>query len=106
MGGGAGIISPAALGATTAAGRAATRGGPDWSVTQRSKSSGVCTNTMKRMFACDVPQNSEHYKAFLEKFVAQDKQIEGHQKNLRDLNATMQTQIRDYDAWLSKLDAE
>jgi hypothetical protein len=53
-----------------------------------------------------VPQTSEHYKAFLEKFVAQDKQIETYQKQVRDLNATMQAQIRDYDQWLSKLDAE
>ena len=36
----------------------------------------------------------------------QDKQIEAHQKNIRELNATMQSQIRDYDQWLSKLDAE
>lgn len=53
-----------------------------------------------------VPQTSEHYKTFLEKFVAQDKQIETYQKQVRDLNATMQNQIRDYDQWLAKLDAE
>ena len=53
-----------------------------------------------------IPMNSDHYKTFLEKFVAQDKQIETFQKNVRDLNATMQTQIRDYDQFLAKLDAE
>ncbi|MBI1831769.1 MAG: hypothetical protein HYR84_10000, partial [Planctomycetes bacterium] len=53
-----------------------------------------------------IPQSSEHYKTFLEKFVAQDKQIEAHQKNVRDLNATMQSRIRDYDQFLAKLDSE
>jgi hypothetical protein len=53
-----------------------------------------------------VPQSSEHYKTFLEKFVVQDKQIETFLKNVRDLNVTMQTQIRDYDQFLAKLDAE
>jgi hypothetical protein len=53
-----------------------------------------------------VPQTSEHYKAFLEKFVAQDKQIEAFQKNVRELNTTMQAQIREYDQYLAKLDAE
>ncbi|MSQ96847.1 MAG: hypothetical protein EXR98_20155 [Gemmataceae bacterium] len=53
-----------------------------------------------------IPMTSEHYKTFLEKFVAQDKQIETFQKNVRDLNATMQTQIRDYDQFAAKLDAE
>ena len=53
-----------------------------------------------------VPMSSDYYKTFLEKFVAQDKQIETFQTNLRQLNTTMQTQIRDYDQWLAKLDAE
>lgn len=53
-----------------------------------------------------IPQSSEHYKTFLEKFVSQDKQIETFQKNVRDLNATMQSQIREFDLFLAKLDAE
>jgi hypothetical protein len=53
-----------------------------------------------------VPQNSEHYKTFLEKFVAQDKQIEGFLKTTREMNVTLQGQQRDYDQWLAKLDAE
>src|SRR5262249_22841998 len=53
-----------------------------------------------------IPMSSEHYKTFLEKFVAQDKQIESLQKNMRDLGATMQAQMRDYDQWAAKLDAE
>ncbi len=53
-----------------------------------------------------IPMNSEHYKTFLEKFVAQDKQIETFQKEARNLNATMQAQSRDYDQFLTKLDAE
>ncbi len=53
-----------------------------------------------------IPMSSEHYKTALEKFVAQDKQIETFQKNVRDLNATLQGHIRDYDLFLTKLDAE
>jgi hypothetical protein len=53
-----------------------------------------------------IPMSSDHYKTFLEKFVAQDKQIETLQGNLRQLNATMQTQSRDYDQFLAKLDAD
>jgi hypothetical protein len=53
-----------------------------------------------------IPMTSEHYKTFLEKFVAQDRQIEGHQKTVRDLNAVMQQQMRDYDQFVAKLDAE
>ncbi|MSQ93837.1 MAG: hypothetical protein EXR98_04690 [Gemmataceae bacterium] len=53
-----------------------------------------------------IPMSSEHYKAFLEKFVAQDKQIERLQVNVRELEATMLAQIRDYDQFLAKLDAE
>ncbi len=53
-----------------------------------------------------IPMNSEHYKTFLEKFVAQDKQIEAFQKNVRELNTTMQSQVREYENWLAKLDAE
>jgi hypothetical protein len=50
--------------------------------------------------------SSEHYKTFLEKFVAQDKQIEAQQKTLRDLTTTLQGQTRDYDQFVAKLDAE
>jgi hypothetical protein len=50
--------------------------------------------------------NSEFYKPMLEKFIAQDKQIETYQASIRTLNATLQTQMRDYDLFLSKLDAE
>lgn len=53
-----------------------------------------------------IPMSSDFYKTFLEKFVAQDKQIETFQTNVRTLNATMQGQIREYDLFLSKLDAE
>jgi hypothetical protein len=53
-----------------------------------------------------IPPSSDYYKSFLEKFVAQDKQIETFQKSVRDLNATMQAQIRDYDQFFAKLDAE
>jgi dynactin complex subunit len=53
-----------------------------------------------------VPPSSEHYKAFLEKFVAQDKQIETYQGKLRELNTALAVQGRDYDQFLAKLDAE
>jgi hypothetical protein len=53
-----------------------------------------------------VPMSSEHYKTFLEKFVAQDKQIETFLATTRELNTTLQAQIRDYDQFLAKLDAE
>jgi septal ring factor EnvC (AmiA/AmiB activator) len=53
-----------------------------------------------------IPQTSEFYKPMLEKFVNQDKQIETQQTQVRTLTATMQTQMRDYDLFLSKLDAE
>ncbi|MSQ95579.1 MAG: DUF4139 domain-containing protein [Gemmataceae bacterium] len=53
-----------------------------------------------------IPMSSDFYKTFLEKFVAQDKQIETFQKNVRDMNATLQGQIHAYDQWLAKLDAE
>jgi hypothetical protein len=53
-----------------------------------------------------VPMTSEHYKTFLEKFVAQDKQIETLQTTLRELNATALRQQREYEQFLAKLDAE
>lgn len=53
-----------------------------------------------------IPMSSDYYKTFLEKFVAQDKQIETFQKEIRQLNATMQSQIREFDQFLAKLDAE
>ena len=53
-----------------------------------------------------VPPSSEHYKTFLEKFVAQDKQIESFQQQIRTLTATLQAHQREYDQWLAKLDAE
>jgi hypothetical protein len=53
-----------------------------------------------------VPPSSEHYKAFLEKFVAQDKQIETYQGKLRELNTALAVQGREFDVFLAKLDAE
>ena len=53
-----------------------------------------------------VPQDSAHYKTFLEKFVAQDKQIETFLVSLRQLNTTLQSQTNDYVQFLAKLDAE
>jgi hypothetical protein len=53
-----------------------------------------------------IPMASEHYKTFLEKFVAQDRQIEDLQTLIRQVNATLQGQQRDYDQYLAKLDAD
>jgi hypothetical protein len=63
-------------------------------------------NTRVRENLKIIPMSSEFYKPMLEKFIAQDKQIETYQASMRTLNATMQTQIREYDLFLSKLDAE
>ena len=45
-----------------------------------------------------IPQSSEPYKKFLEKFVNQETEIEGFQKQLRQLQAALQQQQRDMDA--------
>ena len=53
-----------------------------------------------------IPMSSDYYKTFLEKFVSQEKEIEAIQKSIRQTNATLETQQRDYDHYLAKLDAE
>ncbi len=63
-------------------------------------------NTRVRENLKIIPMNSDFYKPMLEKFINQDKQIETQQSQIRTLTATMQTQVHDYDLFLSKLDAE
>jgi len=50
-----------------------------------------------------VPQASDHYKKFLEKFVAQETEIEQLQKQLRQVQAEVQQQQRQYDAFVATL---
>src|SRR4029077_11099097 len=51
-------------------------------------------NTRVRENLKIIPMTTDHYKTFLEKFVAQDKQIESLQKRARDLSVTLQGQMR------------
>ena len=44
-----------------------------------------------------IPQSSEPYKQFLEKFVAQEREIENFQKQIRQLQATQQQQQREME---------
>ncbi|MBI3410286.1 MAG: hypothetical protein HY040_18260 [Planctomycetes bacterium] len=53
-----------------------------------------------------IPQTSEHYKKFLEKFVAQETQIESLQNQIRQLKATLQKQQREYDQFLAALNVD
>jgi hypothetical protein len=53
-----------------------------------------------------IPMSSDYYKTFLEKFVDQEKQFESLQTSIRQENATLESQQRDYDQYLAKLDAE
>ena len=43
-----------------------------------------------------IPQTSEPYKKFLDKFVTQETEIEGFQKQIRQLQATWQARQREY----------
>jgi uncharacterized coiled-coil protein SlyX len=45
-----------------------------------------------------IPQTSEPYKKFLEKFVAQESEIESFQKQIRQLQSTLQHQQQEMDA--------
>jgi hypothetical protein len=50
-----------------------------------------------------IPQSSEHYKKFLEKFVAQESEIEQMQKQLRQMQAAAQESQSDYDRFAAGL---
>jgi hypothetical protein len=53
-----------------------------------------------------IPQSSDPYKKFLEKFVAQETAVEGLQKQVRQVQATVQQSQRDYDLFIANLNAE
>jgi hypothetical protein len=53
-----------------------------------------------------IPQSSEHYKKFLEKFVGQESQIETLQKQVRELQASVLTIQREYDLFIANLNSE
>ena len=53
-----------------------------------------------------IPQSSEHFKKFLEKFVGQETQIEGLQKQLREVQTSVQQSQRDYEVFIANLNAE
>ncbi|HZZ78848.1 MAG TPA: hypothetical protein VFE62_10045, partial [Gemmataceae bacterium] len=63
-------------------------------------------NTRVRENLKIIPMNSDYYKTFLEKFVAQDKQIESLQKRSRELHATLLGQQRELEQYLTTLNAE
>ena len=44
-----------------------------------------------------IPQTSEPYKKFLEKFVAQESAIEAYQKQIRESQTAVQQQTREID---------
>ena len=51
-----------------------------------------------------IPQSAEPYKKFLDKFVAQETEIDGFQKQIRQLQATLQQQQRELDVFVATLD--
>src|SRR5207248_5161346 len=53
-----------------------------------------------------IPTTSEHYKKFLEKFVGQETRIETLQNQIAQLQATLQTQEREYEVFVTTLNAE
>jgi multidrug resistance efflux pump len=53
-----------------------------------------------------IPQSAEPYKEFLQKFVAQERTIENLQGQVRQLQASVQKQQKDYEAHVSALNAE
>ena len=53
-----------------------------------------------------IPQTSEPYKKFLDKFVSQEGEIEGYQKQIRQLQATVQQQQRELDVFIAALTVE
>ena len=53
-----------------------------------------------------IPQNAEPYKEFLQKFVTQERAIENLQGQVRQLQASVQKQEKEYEAYISGLNAE
>ena len=53
-----------------------------------------------------VPPSSEHYRKFLEKFVARETEIETMQKQIRELQAVQETRQRELETYVSALAAK
>ncbi|MFO0867283.1 MAG: hypothetical protein U0744_22035, partial [Gemmataceae bacterium] len=53
-----------------------------------------------------IPMNSDHYKKFLEKFVAQETEIETLQRQVRQAQTTLESLRREQDMYLQELKAE
>ncbi len=53
-----------------------------------------------------IPQSSEPYKKFLEKFVSQETDVENLQKQVRQVQTTVQEVQRQYDLFIANLTAE
>ncbi len=53
-----------------------------------------------------IPMSSDHYKKFLEKFVNQETEIENLQKQERQLTETLATLQKEYDAFVSAINAD
>ncbi len=53
-----------------------------------------------------IPRDAEPYKKFLQKFVDQETQIEELQRQIRQLQATVQNQQKEYDAFIAGATAE
>ncbi|MBX9678801.1 MAG: hypothetical protein K2X38_08540 [Gemmataceae bacterium] len=53
-----------------------------------------------------IPMNSDHYKKFLEKFVAQETEIETLQRQVRLAQATLDSLRREQDLYLQELKAD
>ena len=53
-----------------------------------------------------IPQSSEPYKRFLDKFVAQETEIENLQRDIRQAQAMLQAVQREHDAFVSGLNAD
>lgn len=53
-----------------------------------------------------IPQSSDHYKKFLEKFVSQEADLDAFQRQKRQLHTVLQTQQREYQVLVANLNAE
>jgi hypothetical protein len=53
-----------------------------------------------------IPQSADPYKRFLDKFVAQETEIEGLQRQVRQVTATLQAQEREYMTFLAILNVD
>ena len=53
-----------------------------------------------------IPQSTDPYKRFLDKFVAQESEIEGLQKTIRETQATLTATQREYDVFIANLNAD